>query len=68
MRVVAVLGIPSPEDMSFIGNESALRFIKNLPKRQRMPWASLYPSANPVGLDLLNKMLVFNPNKRYTVE
>lgn len=33
-----------------------------------MPFSALYPKANPVALDLLNKMLVFNPDKRYTVE
>ena len=67
-RVVGVLGIPSTEDMGFIGNNSARRFIKSLPKRQRVPWSTLYPEANPIGLDLLNKMLAFNPSKRYTVE
>ena len=67
-RVIAVLGMPSQEDMSFIGNDSARRYIRSLPKRQRVPWSSLYPKANPVALDLLNKMLIFNPEKRYTVE
>ncbi|CAG9321628.1 unnamed protein product [Blepharisma stoltei] len=67
-RIIAVLGIPSQEDMAFIGNESAKRFIKGLPKRQRVPWSTLYAKANPIALDLLNKMLVFNPNKRFTVE
>jgi mitogen-activated protein kinase 1/3 len=67
-RIIAVLGMPGPEDMSFIGNDSARRYLRTLPRRQRVPWASLYPKANPVALDLLNKMLVFNPNKRYSVE
>lgn len=67
-RIIAVLGMPSPEDMAFIGNESAKRYIKSLPKRQRVPWSTLYAKANPVALDLLNKMLVFNPDKRFTVE
>jgi mitogen-activated protein kinase 1/3 len=67
-RIIAVLGMPSQEDMSFIGNDSARRYIRSLPKRQRVPWSSLYPKANPVALDLLNKMLIFNPEKRYTVE
>ena len=67
-RIIAVLGMPSQDDMSFIGNDSAKRYIKSLPKRQRVPWSTLYPKANPVALDLLSKMLVFNPDKRYTVE
>ena len=36
-RIIAVLGMPSAEDMSFIGNDSAKRYIKSIPKRQRVP-------------------------------
>jgi mitogen-activated protein kinase 1/3 len=39
-----------------------------LPKRNKQSWSSLYSKANPVALDLLSKMLVFNPNKRYTIK
>ena len=50
------------------GNENALKYIKSLPKRSKQHFQTLFPKANPVGLDLLSKMLVFNPDKRYTVE
>jgi mitogen-activated protein kinase 1/3 len=32
-----------------------------------MPFTKLYPHANPLAVDLLEKMLVFNPKKRITV-
>lgn len=67
-RVIGVLGTPSAEDMQFIGNPAARRFIQKLPKREKMKFSSLYPKANPVALDLLEKMLIFNPNKRWSVE
>ena len=73
-RVISVLGTPSYEDLSYIANEHALMFVKGLPKRyasltrSKQGWASLYPNSNSVALDLLSKMLTFNPNKRYTVE
>jgi len=67
-RVIAVLGTPSNENMTFIGNEAAKKYIKNLPKRSRQNFATLYQKANPQALDLLGKMLVFNPDKRYSVE
>jgi len=67
-RIIAVLGLPTAEDMAFISNESARRYIRNLPKRQRLPWTTLYPKASSTALDLLNHMLVFDPNKRFTVE
>ena len=67
-RVISVLGTPTYDDQSYICNEQALMFIKSLPKRSKQSWQSLYPKSNPLALDLLSKMLTFNPNKRYTVE
>ena len=67
-RIIAVLGTPNYDDLAYIGNESALKYIKSLPKRSKQSWQTLYSKANPTGLDLLSKMLVFNPDKRYTVE
>jgi mitogen-activated protein kinase 1/3 len=54
--------------MTFIGNDLARKYIRKLPKRNKQSWSSLYPKANPVALNLLGKMLVFNPEKRYTVK
>lgn len=54
--------------MAFIENDQARKYIKSLPRRNKQLWSSLYPKANPVALDLLSKMLVFNPTKRYTVQ
>lgn len=67
-RIIAVLGTPSSQDLSYIGNESALKYIKSLPRRSKQPWTNLYPKASSAALDLLDKMLVFNPDKRYTAE
>jgi mitogen-activated protein kinase 1/3 len=33
-----------------------------------MPWSKIYPKANPAALSLVDKMLTFNPNKRWSVE
>lgn len=67
-RVIAVLGTPTYDDLSYIGNEQALLYVKSLPKRSKQNWSTLYTDGNPLALDLLAKMLTFNPNKRYTVE
>ena len=67
-RVIGVLGTPNAEDMHFIGNPAARRFIQKLPRREKMKMSALYPKANPVALDLLDKMLAFNPEKRWTIE
>jgi len=67
-KIISILGSPSKEDLSFITNPQAKEFVMKLPKRTKQQFNVLFPKANPVALDLLSKMLVFNPNKRFTVE
>lgn len=67
-RVIAVLGTPTYEDISYISNDKALEFIKSIPKRSKQSYDALFPDANPLALDLLSKMLTFNPHNRFTVE
>lgn len=54
--------------MNYIGNEKAINYLKSLPKRTKQPWSNLFPKANSLALDLLNKMLTFNPDKRYSAK
>ena len=67
-RVISVLGTQTYDDISFISNQQALEFLKSLPKRSKQNFKNLFPNANPLGLDVLSKMLEFNPNKRFTAE
>lgn len=62
-----LIGLPSDEDLKFISNEKALKYIRTL---NRIPkdFKEVFPSANPVALDLLQKMLILNPDKRITVD
>ena len=65
-KIQKVLGSPSNEDVAFIRNSKARSFITSLPRRTRVDWDIMYPKADKQGLDLLSKLLSFNPNKRYT--
>ena len=40
----------------------------SLPQKPKQAWNSLYLKVDPRTLDLLDKMLTFNPNKRITIE
>ena len=65
-RVIGVLGTPSAADLEFIGNPSAIRFISKLPRRDKAKWTHIYPKASAAAIDLIDKMLVFNPEKRWS--
>jgi len=65
--IFEVLGTPSEDDMRFISNGRALAYIRSLPPKPKMPFSRIYPNASPLALDLLEKMLRFNPTTRITV-
>ncbi|XP_055713453.1 mitogen-activated protein kinase ERK-A [Phlebotomus papatasi] len=67
-HILGVLGSPSEEDLQCIINEKARNYLQTLPYKPKVPWAKLFPNADPRALDLLDKMLTFNPHNRYSVE
>jgi mitogen-activated protein kinase 1/3 len=66
-HILGILGSPSPEDLNCIKNEKARSYLQSLPFKPKIPWTRLYPNAHAQALDLLEKMLTFNPQKRITV-
>ena len=46
----------------------AQEYIRSLPIKPRIPFANLYPQANPLALDLLSRLLTFDPARRITCE
>lgn len=65
--IFGVIGTPSAEDVAAIGK--ANEYIKAL--RHTEPKKGLkerYPSADPAAIDLLEKMLKFNPERRCTAD
>jgi mitogen-activated protein kinase 1/3 len=67
-HILGVLGSPSQEDLDCIVNEKARSYLQSLPFKPRVPWNKLFPQADQKALDLLGKMLTFNPYKRISVE
>uniref|UniRef100_A0A8K9V2V1 Mitogen-activated protein kinase n=1 Tax=Oncorhynchus mykiss TaxID=8022 RepID=A0A8K9V2V1_ONCMY len=67
-HILGILGSPSQEDLNCIINIKARNYLLSLPLRCKVPWNSLFPKADSKALDLLDKMLTFNPHKRIEVE
>ncbi|KAF8718664.1 hypothetical protein HU200_024963 [Digitaria exilis] len=69
MRLITeLIGTPTDEELGFIRNEDARKYMRHLPQFSRRPFATLFPKVHPVALDLIERMLTFNPLQRITVE
>merc|ERR1712136_222794 len=66
--ILGILGSPSQEDLNCIINEKARGYLMSLPPKPKVPWPKLFPKADAKALDLLDKMLTFNPHRRIKVE
>jgi len=65
--ILGVLGSPSHSDLQSIHNEKARCYLASLPAQPKLPFAKIFPLADPSALDLLEKMLMFNPSTRISV-
>ena len=67
-QILHYLGTPNEETLSRIGSPRAQEYVRNLPYMQKVSFQALFRSANPDALDLLDKMLAFDPSQRISVE
>ncbi|KAJ9107846.1 hypothetical protein QFC19_002752 [Naganishia cerealis] len=67
-QILNVLGTPTEDTLRRVGSPRAQDYIRSLPIKPRQPWHQLYPKANPLALDLLSKLLCFDPAKRISCE
>jgi len=67
-RIAEIIGTPSKDDILHIGNEEALTFITSLGFKPKIPFQRIFPQAPPEAIDLLERMLMFDPIKRISVE
>ena len=66
--ILDVLGTPTMEDYYGIKSRRAREYIRSLPFKKKIPMKAMFPKTSDLALDLLEKLLAFNPVKRITVE
>ncbi|CAN1814012.1 Mitogen-activated protein kinase 7 [Linum perenne] len=66
--IIDILGSQHDANLQFIGNSKARHYIKSLSRSRGVGFSHLYPRADPQAIDLLQRMLVFDPTKRITVD
>ncbi|KAJ6171209.1 hypothetical protein N7470_000276 [Penicillium chermesinum] len=67
-QILHYLGTPNEETLCRIGSQRAQEYVRNLPFMPKIPFQQLFPNANPDALDLLDRMLAFDPSSRISVE
>jgi mitogen-activated protein kinase 15 len=68
-RIMTILGRPTAEDLEAIQSDFAGQMLDNIPVHAHgNGLEDMYAAADPEAMDLLKKLLSFNPAKRLTVE
>ncbi|KAK7856475.1 mitogen-activated protein kinase like protein d5 [Quercus suber] len=65
--LMELIGTPTEADLGFL-NENAKRYIRQLPLYRRQSLTEKFPHVHPAAIDLVEKMLTFDPRQRITVE
>lgn len=66
-QILMILGTPKEATLTKIGSVRAQNYVRSLPIMRRVPYLELFPEANPLALDLLERMLTLDPFERITV-
>jgi mitogen-activated protein kinase 1/3 len=66
--ITELIGSPDDSDLGFLRSDNARRYIRQLPQFPKQPFSHKFPNMAPAAVDLLEKMLVFDPSKRITVQ
>lgn len=66
-KIVEVIGTPPEAEITSVGSAAAQKYLKKKSHYPAFDWKKKYPHASREALDLLQRMLVFNPSKRISV-
>ncbi|OHT14602.1 Mitogen-activated protein kinase MMK1 [Tritrichomonas foetus] len=66
--IVERIGSPTEEDLADLKNLKARKFMMSLPHREMVDWTKLLRGGTPQEIDLISRMLTWDPKKRITAD
>jgi len=61
-----VIGTPTKDEIERIDNDRARSYLRSLPFKPKIDLARRFAGADPAAVDLLQKLLFFDPARRFT--
>lgn len=66
--IIDLLGYPTEEELDIFNDIKDKQLLKNIERRQAQDFNVIFKGVSSLGIDLIKKMLTFDPNKRISVE
>lgn len=66
--IFQIIGTPSESDTSFVTDLKALEYLNQFPPQERADLKVKYPGSSPEAIDFLERVLVFNPYFRISLQ
>merc|ERR1711988_75811 len=66
--ITGIMGSMTADDINKFGkpDPKAVRLVLKMPQRPKRDFREIFPDANPLAIDLMNRMLVYDPSARIT--
>ena len=66
--IFEVIGTPQASDLAHITDKRVLYYLQSFSSKPKKDLKTVFPAAPEEALDLLSKMVIFNPHQRITLE
>lgn len=66
--ITELVGSPDDTSLGFLRSDHARRYVRSLPQHPKQQFRVRFPTMSSGAMDLLERMLVFDPSKRITVD